>query len=116
MESAYKIVSREAAIGAKRFQRRLWGESGEVRLVGTPSSWDTPFVTTTVDQKGRVLIPFKPGDVLEIERQSPDIVVLKRTRQVKSAPAKLVRRKGRLLFVGESITTQDVKTLLEDFP
>jgi bifunctional DNA-binding transcriptional regulator/antitoxin component of YhaV-PrlF toxin-antitoxin module len=73
-------------------------------------------VTTTVDQKGRVPIPFKPGDVLEVEQQSPDIVVLKRTKQAKNAPAKLVRRKGRLLFVGESITTDDVKTLLEDFP
>lgn len=104
-----------------RFKGKLGEERNievepEVRLVGTLSSWDTPFVTTTVDQKGRVLIPFKPGDVLEIEKQSPDIVILKRTKQAKGAPANLVRRKGRLLFVGEPITTSEVKKMLEDFP
>ena len=62
------------------------------------------------------MIPFKPGDVLEIEQQSPDIVVLKRTRQVKTAKARLARRKGRLVFVGEPITTAEVRALLEDFP
>ena len=73
-------------------------------------------MTTTVDQKRRALTPFKPGDVLEIEQQSPDIVVLKRTKQAKRAKTKLVRRKGRLVFIGEPITTAEVKRLLEDFP
>jgi len=73
-------------------------------------------MTTTVDQKHRAVIPFKPGDVLEIEQQSPDVVILKRTKRVKSAKTKLVRRKGRLVFVGEPITSQEVKRLLEDFP
>jgi len=73
-------------------------------------------MTTTVDQKHRAVTPFKPGDVLEIEQQSPDVVVLKRTKQAKRANAKLVRRKGRLVFVGEAITTEEVKRLLEDFP
>ena len=72
-------------------------------------------MTTTVDQMRRAVIPFKPGDVLEIEQQSPDVVVLKR-KSSKSPKPKLVRRKGRLVFVGEPITTDDVKTLLEDFP
>jgi len=72
-------------------------------------------MTTTVDQKRRAVTPFKPGDVLEIEQQSPDIVVLKRTKRVKAAKAKLARRKGRLVFVGEPITTTDVKSLLHDF-
>lgn len=63
-----------------------------------------------------MLIPFKPGDVLKVEKQSPDVVVLKRTKHAKGAQAKLVRRKGRLQFVGESITTEDVKAMLEEFP
>ena len=71
---------------------------------------------TTVDQEHRAVIPFQPGDVLEIEQQSPDVVVLKRTRQAKRPRAKLVRRKGRLVFVGDPITTEEAKTLLEDFP
>ncbi len=62
------------------------------------------------------MIPFKPGDVLEIEQQSADVVVLKRTKPAKSARPKLVRREGRRVFVGEPITTEEVKGLLEDFP
>jgi hypothetical protein len=31
-------------------------------------------MTTTVDQKHRAVIPFRPGDVLEIEQQSLDVV------------------------------------------
>ena len=58
----------------------------------------------------------QPGDVLEVEQQTPDIVVLKRTKQAESARAKLVRREGRLMFVGGPITTEQVKGLLEDFP
>ena len=73
-------------------------------------------MTTTVDQKHRAVIPFKPGDVLEVEQPSPDIVVLKRTKEGESAKAKLVRRKGRLVFVGARITTEEVKSLLQDFP
>jgi bifunctional DNA-binding transcriptional regulator/antitoxin component of YhaV-PrlF toxin-antitoxin module len=71
---------------------------------------------TTVDQKRRALTPFKPGDVLEIEQQSPDVVVLKRTKQSANAKPKLVRRNRRLVFVGEAITTEEVNRLLEDFP
>jgi len=73
-------------------------------------------MTTTVDQKHRAVTPFKPGDVLEIEQQSPDIVVLKRTKQAAVARPKLVRRNRRLVFVGEAMTTEEVKRLLEDFP
>jgi hypothetical protein len=73
-------------------------------------------MTTTVDQKHRAVIPFKPGDVLEIEQQGPDVVVLKRTKHAESGRAKLVRRKGRLVFVGEPVTTEEVRGLLEDFP
>ncbi len=80
------------------------------------SSCDSLSMTTTVDQKHRTVTPFKPGDVLEIEQQSPDVVVLKRTKQAANAKPRLVRRNGRLVFVGEAATTEEVKRLLEDFP
>jgi hypothetical protein len=73
-------------------------------------------MTTTVDGKHRAVTPFEPGDVIEVEQQSPDIVVLKRTKHAHIAHARLERRNGRLVFVGEAITTDDVKRLLEDFP
>jgi bifunctional DNA-binding transcriptional regulator/antitoxin component of YhaV-PrlF toxin-antitoxin module len=73
-------------------------------------------MTTTVDQEHRAVIPFQPGDVLEVEQRSPDVVVLKRTKLAEPARPKLVRRAGRLVFVGEPITTAEVKRLLEDFP
>ncbi|MGA2750107.1 MAG: hypothetical protein ABSG59_15140 [Verrucomicrobiota bacterium] len=73
-------------------------------------------MTTTVDRRHRAVIPFKPGDVLEIEKQSPDIVVLKRMKSAERPKAKLIRKEGRLVFVGEPITTEEVKSLLEDFP
>ena len=52
-------------------------------------------MTTTVDQKRRAVIPFKPGDVLEIEQPSPEVVVLRRTKPAESARPRLVRREGR---------------------
>jgi hypothetical protein len=73
-------------------------------------------MTTTVDGKHRAVTPFQPGDVLEVEQQSADVVVLKRTKQAQTGKAKLERRNGRLVFVGEPITTDDVKKMLEDFP
>ena len=73
-------------------------------------------MTTTVDQKHRAVTPFKPGDVLEIEQQGPDVLVLKRTKQAASTRPKLVRRNRRLVFVGEAATTDEVTRLLEDFP
>jgi len=79
-------------------------------------SCDSLRMTTTVDQKHRAVTPFKPGDVLEIEQQSADVVVLKRTKPAASARPKLVRRNRRLVFVGEATTNEEVKRLLEDFP
>ncbi len=83
-------------------------------LAGLGLSCDNLLMTTTVDQKRRAVTPFKRGDVLEIEQQSPDVVVLKRTKQGASARPKLVRRNGRLVFVGEAATTDEVNRLLED--
>jgi hypothetical protein len=85
-------------------------------LGGQGFSCDNPRMPTTVDQKHRAVTPFKPGDVLEIEQQSPDVVVLTRTKQAAGARPKLVRRNRRLIFVGEATTTEEVKMLLEDFP
>jgi hypothetical protein len=92
------------------------GTRGSRRLVQMLASWDNLRMTTTVDQKHRAVTPFRPGDVLEIEQQSPDIVALKRTKQAQVAKANLVRRNGRLVFVGEPIMTEQVKSLLEEFP
>ncbi len=85
-------------------------------LAGPGASCDNLLMTITVDQKRRAVIPFKPGDVLEIVQQSPDVVVLKRTKQGEDAKPKLVRRSGHLVFVGAPTTTKEVKRLLEDFP
>jgi len=60
--------------------------------------------------------PFKPGDVLEVEQQSPDVVIVKRMKQAESPRPKLARRNRRLVFVGEATTTEEVHRLLEDFP
>jgi hypothetical protein len=73
-------------------------------------------MTTTVDKEHRAVTPFDPGDILEIQQQGPDVVILKRTKQAESARAKLVRSEGRLVFVGDPVTTEEVKKLLEDFP
>ena len=84
--------------------------------MGAPAAWHNLPMTTTVDERHRAVIPFKPGDVLEVEKQSPDIVALKRMKSTERPKARLVKRKGRLVFIGEPITTQDVRSLLEDFP
>ena len=81
-----------------------------------PVAWHNSSMTTTVDRRHRAVTPFEPGDVLKIERQSADMVVLKRMKSVERPKARLVKRKGRLVFIGEPITTQEVKSLLEDFP
>ena len=84
--------------------------------MGARAVWHNFSMTTTVDRRHRAVIPFKPGDVLKIEKQSPDIVVLKRMKSVERPRPRLVKRRGRLVFVGDRITTQGVKSLLEDFP
>src|ERR1700722_257845 len=94
--------------------RQLFRAHGSTALAGLRSPCDNPSMTTTVDQKHRAVTPFKPGDVLEIEQQSPDVVILKRTKQAASARPKLVRRNRRLIFVGEATTTDEVKRILED--
>jgi hypothetical protein len=75
-------------------------------------------VTTTLDSKRRAVIKtFKPGDVLQVEEQGPDIVLLRRMKPVEHPKPKLVRRKGELVVAGGSpITSEEVKRLLEDFP
>jgi bifunctional DNA-binding transcriptional regulator/antitoxin component of YhaV-PrlF toxin-antitoxin module len=87
-----------------------------INLAGLGLSWDNSLMTIKVDQKRRAVTPIKLGDVLEIEQQSPDVVVLKRTKKAASARSKLVRRNRRLVFVGEATTTDEVNRLLDDFP
>jgi hypothetical protein len=89
---------------------------GRTVLARLGLSWDNPLMTTTVDQKHRAVTPFKPGDVLEIEQQGPDVLVLKRTKQAAGTRPRLVRRNRRLVFVGDATTTDEVNRLLEDFP
>ena len=71
---------------------------------------------TTVDQERRAVIPFQPGDVLEVEQPNADVVLLKRTSPAENAKAKLVEQEGHLVFIAEPLTTEEVKGLLEDFP
>jgi hypothetical protein len=80
--------------------------------------WDNPLVTTTIDSKHRAVIKaFKPGDVLQIEEQSPDVVVLKRMTPASLPKPRLVRKNGRLVFVGGArLTSEGIKKMLEDFP
>jgi hypothetical protein len=77
---------------------------GSKVLAGLGSSCDNPLMATTVHHKHRAVTPFRPDDVLEIEQQSPDVVVLKRTKHAASARPRLVRRNHRLVFVGEAIS------------
>jgi hypothetical protein len=86
------------------------------RLVGLAWPWNNLPMTTTVDREHRAVTPFQPGDVIEVEQQSPDIVMLKRTKHAQIAQPRLERKNGRLIFVGEALATDDVKRLLEDFP
>jgi hypothetical protein len=41
------------------------------------------------DEEQRAVIPFKPGDFLEIKQPSSDVVVLNRTKPAESAWPKL---------------------------
>ena len=72
-------------------------------------------MTTTVDQRRRAVLPFKPGDVLMIEKQAPDIVVLRRLKPAAPPRPKLVRIRGELFSAGgESLTNEDVRRMIED--
>jgi hypothetical protein len=72
-------------------------------------------MTTTVDQRRRAVLPFKPGDVLAIEKQSPDVIVLKRMRPSELPKPRLVRIKGELFSAGGgSLSNDEVRRLIED--
>jgi hypothetical protein len=74
-------------------------------------------MTTTVDQRRRAVLPFKPGDVLQVEKQTADVIVLRRMKPAEGPRPKLMRRKGRLVFAGgPEISAEEVKRILEDFP
>jgi hypothetical protein len=74
-------------------------------------------VKTIVDQRRRAVLPFKPGDVLSVEKQSADIVVLKRMKPAQPPKPKLVRIKGELFSAGGvSVSNEDVRRMIEDEP
>ena len=72
-------------------------------------------MTTTVDQQRRAVLPFRPGDVLAIEKQSPDVVVLKRMKPARHPRPKLVRIDGELFSSGgEPLRNEDVRRMIEN--
>jgi hypothetical protein len=70
---------------------------------------------TTVDESRRVLLPFEPGDVLDLERSGPDVVILKRVNQQQQGSHQLVVLNGELIGIGgPHVTTEDVRRMIED--
>lgn len=68
----------------------------------------------TVDESRRVVLPFEPGDVLDIERTGPDVLILKRVNPRQQSP-RLVIEHGELVGVGgQSVTTEDVRRMIEE--
>lgn len=68
----------------------------------------------TVDQSRRVVLPFEPGDVLDMERTGPDVVILKRLSPAPQTP-QLVIENGELVGVGgQRVTSVDVRRMIED--
>jgi hypothetical protein len=72
-------------------------------------------MTTTVDQRRRAVLPFKPGGVLAIEKQSPDVVVLKRMKPAQLPRPKLVRIDGEFFSSGgETLRNEEARRIIED--
>jgi hypothetical protein len=95
-----------ASSGIQRINPCLWQE---------PSGGIIPAMTTTVDQRRRAVLPFKPGDVLHVERQTPDTVVLRRMEPVKHPKPKVVRIKGELFSKGGGpLTSEEVRRMIEE--
>lgn len=60
------------------------------------------------------MLPFEPGDVLDIERTGPDVLVLKRLNSL-SQPPQLVVENGELMGVGgRQVTSDDVRRMIEN--
>lgn len=71
----------------------------------------------TLDDKRRAVFPpqFSPGDIVDIELQGPDVLIVRRMRQVLLPKPKLVRRPGGLIAVGgKSVNSDEVKRMIED--
>lgn len=69
---------------------------------------------TTVDESRRVVLPFQPGDVLDMERNGPDTIILKRVNVAAELP-RLVLENGELVGIGGTqVTTDDVRRMIED--
>lgn len=75
-------------------------------------------LTRTLDSKRRVIIPepFSPGDVVDMELRSDDLLVVRRLKPAVPPPPRLKKKKGvGLVFTGgKAISDDDVKRLLEN--
>lgn len=70
---------------------------------------------TTVDQSRRVELPFEPGDVLDIQRTGPDVLILKRINAESQPPTQLVLENGELVGIGgKRVTTDVVRKSIEE--
>jgi len=91
---------------------RKWEGPCDRRLREPASCGTIPAMTTTVDQRRRAVLPFKPGDVLEIEKQSPGIIVLKRTKAANLPKPRLVRINGELFSAGGgTLSNEEVRSI-----
>lgn len=66
---------------------------------------------TTVDNSRHVVLPFEPGDVLDIKCTGPDVLIVKRLAS--AAQPQLVMENGELVGVGGlPVTTEEVAQLV----
>jgi hypothetical protein len=74
-----------------------------------------PAMTTTVDQRRRAVLPFKPGDVLQVEQQTPDTVVLRRMKAVTGPKPRVVLIDGELFSKGGGrLSSEEVRRMIEE--
>ena len=73
-------------------------------------------MTTTIDQRHRAVIKnFAPGDVVQVEPQSDDVVILRRIKPAPSPKPRLVRINGELFSAGgRPVTSEDVREIIEE--
>src|SRR6266436_6301962 len=86
------------------------------RLVGPCASCDNSFRRQRWIKRNARSFHLSRAMCWKSNSQAWTVVVLKRRKPAESARPKLVRRKGRLVFVGEPLTTEEVNGILGDFP
>jgi hypothetical protein len=71
----------------------------------------------TVDAKRRAVLPpeFAPGDLLDMQLQSHDVLLVRKMKPAPMPKPKIVRRGGKLVATGgKPITNELVRRLIED--